>query len=520
MSKDLVIACDIGTSEMKTSLISTTGLVDEVRRTYLVEYPKPGWSEQDSSLLSDAMYSSIKELVEQNLDKVVNIRGITFTSQMMGLLPLDKEGTPLCKMLTWLDTRSAELCKDLFSKGLIKIEGYQAKIILKFLSITGGAPGFSGKDNISKILWLKKYKPEIYNNTHKFVDTKDFAVFLATGKYITSVDFAFINWMMTKKRPYHWSEEICGMFDIDISKLCDIELSTANLGVITPEFARKTGLPEAISVINGSGDLLTAAIGSGAIGKGKLHANIGTAGWVGCHYPKEKKDLGHYVGAIASGMPNTHLIVSKQETLGGGLECVKNFMFPLEYQEQYSTKQIYQKIDKLVKESPAGSKNILFTPWLFGERSPINNPYLRGQFFNFSMDHSRGDLLRAVFEGVSYNLKWGLEIVEKLTRSKEKEIRVIGGASNSDIWCQIFADVWQKKVLQMKNPQSACAIGAATIGFVGLGIFSDFSEVDNLVEIKQTFIPDSSKKPLYEKLFTQYQMLYKKTRKIFETLNS
>ena len=170
--KEFIIACDIGTSEMKTALISTTGLVDEVRRTYPVEYPQPGWSEQDPNLLSEAIYSSVKELVEKNLDKVPNIRGITFTSQMMGLLPLDKEGKPLCKMQTWLDTRSADLVKSLFSKGLIKIEGYQAKIILKFLSITGGAPGFSGKDNISKILWLKKYEPEIYQNTHKFVDTK------------------------------------------------------------------------------------------------------------------------------------------------------------------------------------------------------------------------------------------------------------------------------------------------------------------------------------------------------------
>ncbi|TFG19309.1 MAG: hypothetical protein EU530_06620 [Promethearchaeota archaeon] len=506
--KEFVIACDIGTSEMKTALISTTGLVDEVRRTYPVEYPQPGWSEQDPNLLSEAIYSSVKELVEKNLDKVPNIRGITFTSQMMGLLPLDKQGKPLCKMQTWLDTRSADLVKSLFSKGLIKIEGYQAKIILKFLSITGGAPGFSGKDNISKILWLKKYEPEIYKNTHKFVDTKDYAIFLATGKYVTSLDFAFINWMMHKKS-HNWSSDILDMFDIDISKLCDIELSTANLGTVTEEFAQKTGLPSSIAVINGSGDLLTAAIGSGAIGKGRLHANVGTAGWVGCHYPKEKKDLAHYVGAIASGMPDTYFIVSKQETLGGGLEWFKNIM-------GIST---YKEIDEMVGKTTAGAKNILFTPWLFGERSPLNDPYLRGQFFNLSMDHKREDLFRAVYEGVAFNLKWGLDIVEKLSRSKENEIRLIGGASNSSEWCQIFSDVFQKKVHQMKNPQSASAMGAACIAFVGLGIFPNFDEVYKLVEIKQTFIPDSSKKPLYDKLFTQYKTLYKSTKKIFEKLN-
>jgi len=520
MSPDCILVVDIGTSEMKTALISTSGLINDVRRTYPIEYPQPGWSEQDPTLISEALVSSIKELVVNNRDRLNSIRGITFTSQMMGLLPLDKQGKPLCKMLTWLDARSAELVKSLFSKGLIKLEGYQVRILLKFLSITGGAPGFSGKDNISKILWLKKYKPEIYANTNKFVDTKDYAVFLSTGKYITSLDFAFINWMMdSRKKPYKWSEEICGMFDIDRSKLCDIELSTANLGTITAEFAQKTGLPEGLPVINGAGDLLTSAIGSGAIDKGKLHANIGTAGWIACHFPKKRKDLGHYVGAIASGMPDIYLILSKQETLGGGLEWVKNVMYPKEILDKYSSKDLYQQIDVMVGKTPAGAKNILFTPWLFGERSPINNPYLRGQLFNFGMDHGRAELFRSVFEGVAFNLKWGLDIVEKLSRRKENEIRVIGGASNSSQWCQIFADVWQKKVLQMKNPQMASAIGASTIAFVGLGIFTDFSQVNQLVEVKQSFIPDSSKRSLYESLFAQYKELYARNKKIYEKLN-
>ncbi len=121
------------------------------------------------------------------------------------------------------------------------------------------------------------------------MDTKDYAIFLATGKYITSVDFAFINWMMDKKS-HKWSTDILDMFDIDISKLCDIELSTANLGTITEEFAQKAGLPSNIAVINGSGDLLTAAIGSGAIGKGKVTCKCWNCGlgWVSLPERKER----------------------------------------------------------------------------------------------------------------------------------------------------------------------------------------------------------------------------------------
>ncbi|MHA1728005.1 MAG: xylulokinase [Promethearchaeota archaeon] len=524
---NLILAVDIGTSETKAALVGTSGLIGSTNRRYGLEYPKLGWVEQDSSDISDAIYGTIRELIRSYESFVENIQGITFTSQMQGLLPLDVEGKPVngIKMLTWMDTRAAEITKSVMFKGWPRIQGYPMGKLLKFLKITGGAPGFTGKDTICKIYWLKENRPEIYEKTHKFVDTKDFAVNLATGKFITSVDMAYITWLMdTREGRFQWSEEICDMYDLDINKLCEILPSAANLGKITTEFAKRTGLNSGIQVINGSGDLLTSAIGSGAIKRGEIHANVGTAGWIGCHYPKKVKDIKHYTGTIASGIPETYFIVCKQETLGGAFDWVKKMLYPEELTDEISPQEIYKKIEESVNTSPPGANNLIFTPWLLGERSPINDPYLRGQIYNIGMYNSRADIFRASFEGIAFNLLWGIEVVENLAGLKSKTvkpgIRVIGGATKSDIWCQIFADVWQRKIWRMKDPQMASAIGAAAIAMVSLGIIENFSRVDELVKIDREFKPNLQNERIYNEIFEQYKKIYKKNSGIFMKLNS
>lgn len=528
---DLILAVDIGTSECKAVLVNaTTGLIDSKRMRYEdgLKYPHPGWVEQIPTQLSNAIFSTTFDLINSHENLKKNIRGLTFTSQMQCVLPLDDNGKPVndMNMLSWMDARAVDITRNIMFKGWPRIQGYPAGKLLKFLSITGGIPGLSGKDTISKIVWFKHEQPEIYKKTYKFVDIKDYAVYLATGRFVTSVDVAYITWLMdTRNGINQWSEKLCNMYNLDINKLCEILPSTANVGTIIDSFAERTGLNPGIPVINGAGDLLTSAIGSGAIEIGSLHSNIGTAGWVGCHFPEKTKDIANYVGTIASGIPNLYLILSKQETLGGAFDWLKEILFPAEASRDTSDEDLYKKIDSGIKNSPPGAKNLIFTPWLSGERSPLNDANLRGQIFNIGMDHNRDDLFRAVCEGVAFNLLWGMEVVEKLSKKYQKpgdsrnEIIVMGGASKSDAWCQIFADIWQKKVRRIKNPQMASAIGAACIAMVSLGIFKDFSDIKQLVNFEKEFIPNSENKQIYNKIYTQYRKLYKNNIKMFRNLN-
>ncbi|MHA1734672.1 MAG: xylulokinase [Promethearchaeota archaeon] len=520
--EDLVVAVDVGTSQTKAALVGPSGIVAFEKQDYpgSLAYPQPGWAEQDVTYLERAILGTVRALAGNNADLLPSVRGLTFTSQMQGVLPVDRDGNPLYRMLTWLDVRAAGVAREMF-KGWPAYKGFSLRKMLKFIRRTGGAPGMTGKDTLCKIFWLKRHEPRIYESAHKFLDTKDFAVHLATGRFATSVDMAFITWLMDiRGGKFRWSPDILGEYDLDEGKMCEILPSTEVVGRVTPEFAKTTGLPGGVDVVNGAGDLLTSAIGSGAIETGELHANIGTAGWVGCHFPEMCRDIPRYTGTVASGIPGAYLILSKQETLGGALEWMKELLFPKELVGDSGNAEVFGKIDQLVGETPAGAGNVLFTPWLMGERSPKNNPHVRGQLFNLSLDTTRGHVLRAVFEGVAFNLRWGMEAVEKLSGSPRDSIRLIGGAAKSDVWCQTLADVWQKRVERVRDPQQASARGAAVIAMVSLGILPDFSRAASLASVERVFDPDPGVAPLYDKLFAQYMALYEAAKKIHEKLNA
>ena len=313
------------------------------------------------------------------------------------------------------------------------------------------------------------------------------------------------------------------MFGLDPGKMPELRSSTAIAGNVTAEFSAKTGVPAGIPVVNGSGDLLTSAIGSGAIEMGHIHINIGTAGWVATHHPGHAIDTQHYIGAIVSGIPGEFLLISKQETLGAAFDWLRAMLYPAELTQGISTAEVYRTMDKEALKSPPGANHVILTPWLFGERSPINNPYLRGQIFNVGINTTRADLCRAAMEGVAFNIRWGMEFVEKMSLKKVKpaveEVILIGGASKSDVWSQIFADVLQRPIVQMLNPQMASAQGAATIAMVSLGIYKSFNEIGRMLKRSNLFKPNPDNKAVYDKLYKHYQALYKNNKGDFKKLN-
>jgi xylulokinase len=525
--KNLILAVDVGTTETKAVLVSPDGYIDSCQSTCSLSYPEKSCVEQSPLEISDAIYNSSRNVLGAHPDLIGRLAGLVFTSQMQNTIPVGKDGKPLMNILSWMDERAAEFTRREIHKGMIKIEGYPVSKLIKFMRITGGMPGKNGKDTVSKLAWMKKYKPDLYNATHKFLDVKDYAVFLATGNYISSYDMAYITWLMDTRNKdigkWMWSDDIHKMFGLDKRKMPELKHSTAIVGNVTADFSSKTGVPAGLPVVNGSGDLLTSAIGSGAIEMGQMHVNIGTAGWVATHHPASAVDMQHYIGAIVSGIPNEFLLISKQETLGAALDWLRSMLYPVELTQGISTAEIYEMMDKETLKSPPGANNVILTPWLFGERSPINNPHLRGQIFNISINTTRADLCRAAMEGVALNIRWGMEFVEKISLKKIRpttnEVRLIGGASKSDVWCQIFADVLQKPIVQMINSQMASAQGVATIAMVSFGIYKNFNEIGRMLKKGKLYRPNPDNKAVYDKLYKHYQALYKNNKSAFEELN-
>lgn len=525
--KNLILAVDVGTTETKAALVSSDGYIDSRQSSCCLCYPDKSCVEQSPEEISGAIYQSTRAVLAAHPDLTARLAGLVFTSQMQNTVPVDRGGKPLMNMLSWMDERAACFTQEDMFRGWVKIEGYPVSKLLKFMRITGGMPGKTGKDTVCKLAWMKKNKPDLYDSVHKFLDAKDYAIFLATGNYVTSYDMANVTWLMDARdkdmRKWAWSEDIHRMYGLNSRKMPELRASTAIAGSVTADFAAKTGVPEGLPVVTGCGDLLASAIGSGAIEMGRLHVNIGTAGWVATHHPGTAIDTKHYIGAIVSGVPGKYLLISKQETLGAALDWLKGVLYPPELLSGKTAADIYKMMDTEAAQSPPGANGVLLTPWLFGERSPINNPDLRGQIFNIGMNTTRADLSRAVMEGVALNIRWGMEFVEKISLKKSKpstdEVRLIGGASKSDIWCRIFADVLQRPIAQMKNPQMASAQGAAAVAMVAFGLYRDFSETDRMLQKGSVFRPDPGTAALYDKSYRQYQALYKNNQNTFRELN-
>ncbi len=317
----------------------------------------------------------------------------------------------------------------------------------------------------------------------------------------------------------NWSDIILDKFEIDKQKLPEIKKTTDLAGKLTKKAAEELGLRSELPVFVGSVDFTAGALGSGAINEKQLIVCLGTADFVAAHLSEQKKNIAYYTGSICSAQ-NNYLCISKQETGAVCLDWIANAMFKGEVEKyKNNPKELYEYLNSTVEGSEAGAKNLIFTPWMYGERSPINDSNVRGGFYNLSLAHKRVDLLRAVYEGVAFNIKWGLTYVERLV-GKSKQINTIGGGCKSDIWCQILADILEKNINKIAEPDLASNSGIAIISMVGSGILKDFSEAIPLIQIEKSFKPNLNSKKIYKKIYREFTKIYERNTKMFENLNA
>lgn len=522
MSDKVIVAHDMGTSSDKAVLITVHGeIIGEAKQHYDVYHPKPGWAEQNPDDWWEAVCSTTHQVLQKNKVAPERVAGITFASQTLGLVPINKQGDPLRPAMIWLDSRSAEIMhKRLWKRP--HIMGYHPWRLIRFLTITGGAPGHTGKDQVGKLLWIKEHEPDIYAQTDKFLDVKDYVTFRLTGNQTTSADLAFLWWMMdSRKQKNQWHPGLCRLAGVDLQRLPAIQPSAAIVGEVTPAAAKKTGLNPGTPVINGSGDFGAAALGSGALEDGELIACLGTSGWIAAHVTKRKIDVPHYAGCIGSALPDQfYLALAFQETAGICLEWVKDHVLYHKDQikKEFHASKIYEILDQLAQEVPPGSEGLIFTPWMYGERCPLDDDSVRAGLFNLGLNHSREHILRAVLEGVVLNLRWALEVIENLYTPKAY-LNLIGGGAQSDIWCQILADVTNHEIRRVADPRHAGARGVALLASMSLGYMGSILEMKEKIHVDRVFNPNPENRSLYDKRFIMFKALYHANKKWYAKMN-
>lgn len=523
MANQFIIAHDLGTSANKAILITVHGtIIDFTKKEYPIDHPHPGHAEQNPSDWWDAICATTKAVMKKNKVKPDEIVGVTFSSQTQGLVPVDKSGAPLRPAFSWLDGRSADIMrKKLWTQP--RVMGYNLFHMLRFLAITGGSPGHTGKDQIGKLLWLREYEPEIFNNAYKFLDVKDFVLHKLTGNFVTSVDLAYIWWMMdNRNKRNQWHPGLCKLAGITPDKLAEIKDSASVVGKITRKAAAEVGLKPGTPVINGAGDLSAAGLGAGVEPETEFILCVGTSGWVGGHFAKRKVDIPHYTGCIGSAIPDKYYLgMAHQETSGICLEWLRNKVLYHKDQlkKEYHADEVYAILDELAEQAGPGAKGLMFTPWMYGERCPIDDQYVRAGMYNLGLNHSREHLARAVLEGVAFNKRWAMETLEAMYQPVT-HLNIVGGGGRSDIWCQIMADVTNRNIRRVSEPQQAGARGVALLASMTLGFLNSYEDIKNHIKIDRIFEPNPDNRRLYDTMFKEFKNIYKQNKAWYKRMNS
>ena len=517
-----VLAIDLGTSGPKVALVSSNfeaiACAFEPISLHLFDH---GGAEQDPVEWWRAIKTAILKLFEKNLVPREDIVAVCCTAQWSGTVAVDQNGKPLAPAIIWMDSRGSNHIKRI-NGGLLQVEGYALNKIWRWMHLTGGAPGHSGKDPVAHILYLKEKEPQLYQKTYKFLEPKDYLNLLLTGRFVSTYETITLHWV-TDNRDIHnirYHKKLLAMAGLEREKLPDLIGSTDIVGLLRKEIAQELGLSEQVKVIGGAPDFHSVIIGSGAVRDYEACMCIGTSTFLSCHYPNKKTDIVHNMAALPSGIPGKYVILNEQEISGGALEFLKNNIFfsKDELEKPPDDDSIYELFNSLSSSVEPGSGGLIFTPWLYGERTPVENSDIRGGFHNLSLGTTRAHLVRATMEGVAYNTRWLLKYVERFAKRNFNTINMVGGGAKSEVWCQIFADVMQREIHQVDKPRYTNVMGAAALGLVALG-FSSFAEVSEKIKINQVFKPNKKNVEVYNTLYREFINIYYQNKKIYSRLN-
>ena len=518
-----ILAIDLGTGGPKVALVSTDGDVAGYEFQKVDPHLLPeGGAEQDPAEWWQAISSAAKRLLARGLVPPDRVVAISCTTQWMGTVAVDREGQHLMNAITWMDTRGAGHAARV-TGGFPKIAGYGVRKLWRWLRVTGGVPSRTGKDSLCHILYLQRERPDVYRQAYKFLEPMDYLNFRFTGKAAASFDTIAGHWLTDNRdlANVRYDDRLLATAGIDRDKLPDLLPTGAVLGTITPEIAAEFGLPADVQVVMGTPDTESAAIGSGAVADFEPHLYIGTSSWLTCHVPFKKTDIINSITTLPSGIPGRYLVATEQDTAGACLTLLRDQVFwpQDEISDSAAPEDALELFNRAAERVPAGSGKLIFTPWLNGERTPIEDHLARGGFFNQSLTSTRADMIRAVFEGVAYNTRWMHRQVERFVKRRLDDIRFIGGGAASDLWCQIHADVLDRTIRQAKEPRLANARGAAFAASVALGYLT-FEDVANRVEFSETYEPNPEHRAIYDELYHEFLNVYKNNKRSYARLNA
>jgi xylulokinase len=514
-----VLALDLGTSGAKVAVFDASGraLATAFRPTTLRLLPDGG-AEQDPAEWWDALVGASRECLQSSAVERSRIEVIGVTGQWSGTVAVGGNGQPLHPALIWMDSRGAAEV-DAVAGSPFGVLPYSVPRLLRWIALTGGAPAKSGKDALAHILYLRKHVPDVYAKATFFLEPKDYINYRLTGVATAGYDSIALHWV-TDNRKIDRVDYHAGLIDLaglDREKLPALVAPGSEIGRLVPDAADRLGLRPGVHVVVGAPDVHATAIGSGAVRDFSPHLYVGTSTWLSCHLPQKKTDVLHNMASLPAALKGRYLLMNEQECAGACLTQLKDrILFPGDGASAPGS--AFADLDRIAAAAPPGSDNLLFLPWLYGERSPVEDHLLRGGFFNYSLRTTRAHLVRAVLEGIALNARWLLGYTERFAGQRFEELRLVGGGGKSKLWSQIYADVLDRPVLVPEEPGLASLRGVAALAFGALGECS-VAEYAERVPIEGTFTPRADLRGSYDELYAAFLGYYSNNRRWLARLN-
>lgn len=491
---EYVIGCDIGSQGTKATLLSVTGeLVCEAYEGYPVDYPQPLWAEQPVDRWLNALTLTVRRLLSESGVAAEDVRALGLATQVDGVIPIDSQGRPLHPAIIWMDRRASAQCEhvrqQLGDEQVFQLTGLN-------IDATHVAP---------KIRWLADRRPEIYEQTARFLLPGSYLAYALTGEI--GVDYS--NASSTLLLDVHtktWSITMANAFGIDLNKLAPVGAATAALGNLRPGVAEQLGLSTGTIVMIGCGDEHAACLGAGVTRPGIVGDIAGTAEPVCAASQEAAFDVTHLVETHCHADPDLWLLENPGFVSGGNLRW---------YRDQFARGEMYAALDSEASEVAPGAEGLTFLPSLMGAMAPTWNESARGTYAGFTLAHTRGHFFRALLEGSAYAVR-DITTQMKAAGIELRELRVMGGGAKSPLWNQIKADVTGLPV-EVPVITETTALGAAFLALIGTGEYKSLSEVsEHMVEIRDRTEPDPARASLYTEAYERYRQTYFALLPVFE----
>ncbi len=491
--KDLILAHDIGTTGDKACAFNAEGeCVASAYAAYATNYAPGGRAEQEPEDWWQAVIRATREITRE-ID-AEDIACVSFSGQMMGLICLDAEGRVLRPSMIHSDSRATLENAD-FHEKMSEWDLYR---------VTGHVP--SAHFPLQKLRWLKAHEPDIYQKTACVLQAKDYIIYRFTGVLGSELtDAAATNLLDIEKRA--WSEKIIGLAELDGEKLPALRKSADIVGEVHAEAARETGLLPGTPVAAGSADGTCASVGCGVVRPGAVYNYIGSSSWICGLSEKPIFSPEYYVES------SLHPVDEYYHC--GGTMNAAGACYAWAAEALYGGRDDDRILYDISQTSP-GAGNMLFLPYLRGERVPWWNPEARGSFIGLRGETSRGDMMRAVLEGVAMNLKFPLDTLRE--HFPVTDITLLGGGANNPAWNHIMADIYGATLYIMRDSELATSRGAAIVGGVGIGMFKDYGAARDMFAVSRTVRPSAENAAYYAKLFELFRAGYAGTRETMEGL--